>query len=346
MSARSRWADTRVLVTGHTGFKGAWLAFWLEQLGAQVFGLSLPPTSAGCAYALLRPNVAGEAFGDVRDQEVVLARFREWRPDVVFHLAAQALVGEGYRNPVETFEINVGGTVNVLCAAAEADVRAAVVVTTDKVYANDESGRPFTEGDPIGAHDPYSTSKACADLAAQSFLATFKTTRVGIARAGNVIGGGDVAVERLLPDARRALVAGRPLALRQPRSVRPWQFVLDPLLGYIRMAEALLNGDQLPAALNFAPEVDACWAALDVAESAYAIYGSGTCVPASSGVGPEAEVLRLDATLARRTLSWCPLTELAVGIAHTVAWWKADDASGDCRALALDQLAPYLEFTR
>jgi CDP-glucose 4,6-dehydratase len=336
-----RWRGRRVLVTGHTGFKGAWLALWLEHLGATTFGIALPAPVGG-AFRALTPKLEAEVHADIRDRERMFAVIEEWRPDVVFHLAAQALVPDGYRDPVGTFETNVSGTVNVVSAAAAAGVAAVVVVTSDKVYANDGSGRAFTESDPLGGHDPYSASKACADIAARSLrtMPANDGTALAVARAGNVIGGGDVAPDRLLPDAWRALVADTPLLLRNPDAVRPWQFVLEPLLGYLLLGERLLtHADAAPEAVNFGPRLASCRPVGEVVDLAYQRYGQGSWKRTDEDHPPEATLLRLDATLAEDALGWSPsLTGLDDAVELTVDWWRTEAAGGDLRALASAQL--------
>jgi CDP-glucose 4,6-dehydratase len=334
------WRGRRVLVTGHTGFKGAWLSLWLECLGARTFGVALAPPDGG-AYEALRPSFEAEARCDIRDRERVFALTEEWRPDVVFHLAAQALVPDGYRDPIGTFETNVSGTVNVVSAAVAAGADAVVVVTSDKVYANDGSGHAFTECDALGSRDPYSASKACADIAARSLrcLPASKDTAITVARAGNVIGGGDVAPDRLLPDAWRAAVADRPLRLRNPDAVRPWQFVLEPLLGYLLLGEQLLTEPEgAPEAVNFGPPLVSCRPVREVVELAFAQFGRGSWEPAGEEHPPEAALLRLDASLATRALGWSPRLELEPAVAQTVEWWNTAAAGGDLRALAISQL--------
>ena len=329
-----------MLVTGHTGFKGAWLSLWLERLGARTFGVALAPPDGG-AYEALRPCFEAQARCDIRDRERVVALTDEWQPEIVFHLAAQALVPDGYRDPVGTFETNVSGTVNVVSAAVAAGARAVVVVTSDKVYANDGSGRAFTESDPLGGHDPYSASKACADIAARSLRSSPASagTAIAVARAGNVIGGGDVAPDRLLADAHRAVSAHQPLRLRNPHAVRPWQFVLEPLLGYLLLGEQLLTQpDTAPEAVNFGPHLASCRPVREVVELAFARFGEGSWEPAAGDHPPEAELLRLDATFAQQTLGWSPQFDLERAVEQTVTWWQTADAGGDLRMLAISQL--------
>ncbi len=259
------YAGRTALVTGHTGFKGSWLALWLEELGCRVVGYSLPPPTEPNHFGLLSLRCRSEA-GDVRDRARLAAVVRECRPDVVFHLAAQPLVRRSYREPAETFEANALGTVSVLEACRATPVKAVVSVTTDKVYENREWCWGYREADPLGGFDPYSCSKACAELIAACYRGSFfnpaeygrsHRTLVATARAGNVIGGGDWAEDRLVPDLARAAAAGRPLALRNPASVRPWQHVLEPLAGYLLLGQRLLEGDARCAeAWNFGPGED------------------------------------------------------------------------------------------
>lgn len=334
------WSGRRVLVTGHTGFKGAWLSWWLEQLGASTFGLALPPAEDG-AFAALQPELEAEVHCDVRDRNRVSAVIGRWRPEVVFHLAAQALVPEGYSDPVGTFETNVAGTVNVISGAVSAGARAIVVVTSDKVYVNDGAGRAFVESDPLGGRDPYSASKACADIAARSLrsIPESSDTAVAVARAGNVIGGGDVASDRLLPDAWRAVVSNRPLLLRNPDAIRPWQFVLEPLLGYLLLAERLLTDPVgAPEAVNFGPNLTSCRPVREVVGRAFEQLGQGSWEPSGDHHPPEAALLQLDAALAQRTLGWSPLLDLEAAIDQTLAWWRTSAAGGDMRTLAKSQL--------
>lgn len=337
---REFWSGRRVLITGHTGFKGAWLSLWLERLRASTFGIGLPPLE-GNAYVALQPTLEAECQCDIRDRERVLALLDEWRPEVVFHLAAQALVPEGYRDPIGTFETNVTGTINVISAAVATGARAIVIVTSDKVYSNVGTGRAFTEADPLGGHDPYSASKACADIAARSLrsLAGSSATAIAVARAGNVIGGGDVAADRLLPDAWRAVMADRPLRLRNPDAVRPWQFVIEPLLGYLLLAEQLLSDPEgAPEAVNFGPPLSSCRPAREVVEIAFERFGQGVWEPTGEGHPPEAALLRLDAGLATRALGWSPLLDLRTAIERTVGWWQTSAAGSDLRMLAISQL--------
>lgn len=345
------WAGERVLLTGHTGFKGAWAAMWLTSLGAQVQGYALPPDQVPNLYSRLLPmSGLASAFADLSDVPTLTATVAAFRPTLVLHMAAQPLVRRSYAEPIATFATNVQGTVNLLEALRGAEgLRAALVVTTDKVYRNDGAGRPFVETDPLGGTDPYSASKACAELVVESYRHSFFASRgisLAAARAGNVIGGGDWSEDRLVPDLWRARRAGRPLELRNPAATRPWQHVLDSLSGYLIFLEGLARGSELPPALNFGPAAEA--PAITVAEVAEAVareMGGGVPWFLSPGEHPhEMPALQLDATLAGRTLCWRPRLDAAASLRWTADWYAAFDRGADPRQLCMDQLCRYEEL--
>jgi CDP-glucose 4,6-dehydratase len=339
------WQRRRVLVTGHTGFKGAWLTLWLERLGAEVHGLSLPPPEGG-AFRLMQP--CGDpkgGIGDLRDEQTVIEAVSACAPEVIFHLGAQALVRQGYANPLETYATNVMGTLHVLQAAARVPgVRAIVVVTSDKVYANDGDGRPFCEEDRLGHPDPYSTSKACAELvtAAWSHVKQRDGVHAATARAGNVIGGGDVAKDRLIPDIIRSNEAGTPLPLRYPASTRPWQHVLEPLHGYLLLAERLLADPAgAPRAVNFGPAPDSVRSVAEVVDRVFGLLHSGSWVLAKGPEPPETPTLQLDSSLARSALNWRPRLDLDSALQWTVAWYEAARRGDDMRRFSVRQIVHY-----
>jgi len=321
------WSGRRVLVTGHTGFKGAWLCLMLHALGAKVSGISLPPVRHR-TYDLLgvSTRMRHSYPADIRVPGLVERIAREARPEIVFHLAAQALVGEGYRDPGGTFATNVTGTTHLLQALrGQRDVAAAVIVTSDKVYRNDNTGRPFREDDPLGGHDPYSASKAAAELAVTVWRHSFKSEMppMATARAGNVIGGGDFARERLVPDLVRAQRSGSPLVLRSPDATRPFQHVLDVLRGYLLLAQALAADFPVPEALNFGPQ-DAELRVRDLIHHWEAATGrSVRWETAGASVIAEQRRLALDSSLARRVLGWTPFHDTSGAIARTAQWYAA-----------------------
>lgn len=322
------WRGKRVLVTGHTGFKGSWLALWLRQLGADVYGLSLAPQTDPALHLLLGGKTDGPGIVDIRDRDAVMNRVLKVRPQVVFHLAAQALVRAGYRNPSETYDINVQGTSHLLDALRICeDVRSIVVVTTDKVYHNAESGLAFMETDPLGGHDPYSASKAAAEIIAASYRSSFFAARkVGLAtaRAGNVIGGGDWAEDRLIPDAVRAWQAGDALQVRRPRAVRPWQHVLEPLGGYMMLAEYLWNTPVGVEAYNFGPDHGEAASVGSVLRLAEKHFGGGAMALGDGTDGPhEAGYLVLDSGRAKADLGYLPRWRLAETVERTMKWYRA-----------------------
>jgi CDP-glucose 4,6-dehydratase len=327
----SVWRGRRVLLTGHTGFKGAWLALWLAELGAEVHGLSGPPPSEPLLYdqARVRDVLAGEHVADVRDAEAVATAVRSARPGVVFHLAAQAIVRRSLVDPVTTWAVNVTGTANLLQALG-ADVPT-VVVTSDKCYRDIESGRPMTEDDPLGGKDPYSASKAAQELVAAAHRQTYGAP-VATARAGNVIGGGDWAADRLIPDVIRA--NGAEVVLRNPDAVRPWQHVLNPLSGYLRLAAGLLAGEDVAEAWNFGPPADDALPVRDVV----ARLGAPYRVEPDPDAGKESVLLRLDSTKARERLGWAPRWDIDAGLAATAEWYAGDD---DPRERTLRQIAAF-----
>jgi CDP-glucose 4,6-dehydratase len=339
------WTGRRVLVTGHTGFKGAWLALWLERLGARVEGLALEPATTPSLHALL-----GEVVDplDLRDADAVSARVGEADPEVVFHLAARSLVRPAFADPVGTYEVNVVGTANLLEAVrALSGVRAVVVVTSDKVYAPEGDDRPHTEDSPLGGVEPYSTSKASAELVASAYRhGYFTPAAVGLAtaRAGNVIGGGDWALDRIVPDVLRAVERSEPVALRRPEAVRPWQHVLDPLHGYLLLAERLLERPaDTPPALNFGPDpAESCSVAELVERVTEALGGKpGWRRDEQASAAPETATLRLDASRAKAELGWSPALGLDDAITWTVAWHAAHARGEDVREVTTRQLADY-----
>ncbi|MDP1028798.1 CDP-glucose 4,6-dehydratase [Sphingomonas sp. KR1UV-12] len=345
---RGFWRGRRVFLTGHTGFKGGWLALWLADAGAEVHGFALPaPTEPSLFEAAgVVQCLAGHTLGDIRDADAVARALAAARPEIVFHLAAQPLVRLSYAQPLETFATNVMGTAHVLEAArAAGSVRALVSVTTDKCYENHEWPWPYRESDALGGHDPYSASKACAELVTAAWRTAYPgadAPRIASARAGNVIGGGDWALDRLVPDALRACDAGTVLAVRRPAAVRPWQHVLEPLAGYIRLAERLAEGDDVAQAWNFGPvDADArpvAWILDTLARTLPDLRWQAT--GADEGVH-EAGLLKLDSSRARARLGWAPRWRLDEALAHTAAWHRAWCAGADMAGVTRDQIHTY-----
>ncbi len=329
------FAGRRVLLTGHTGFKGSWLSRWLLDLGADLTGYALEPDTDPALFdELALVGQFDSRIGDVRDAGRLAALVDEVRPEIVLHLAAQPLVRRSYAEPAYTFEVNAIGTANLLDAVRAVDSVSVVVnVTTDKVYDNPETGVPFTEDAPLGGHDPYSASKAASEIVTASYRASFfsaaDTASVATARAGNVIGGGDWAADRLVPDCARALARGESVVVRNPASVRPWQHVLEPLGGYLHLAASLWRaGDALAGAYNFGPDPAGARTVGEVAERFVGQWGSGAWHAPELGEQPhEAAHLSLDITKAAAVLGWRPLWDFDETVARTAAWYR-DRAEG------------------
>jgi CDP-glucose 4,6-dehydratase len=345
------WRGRRVLLTGVTGFKGGWLALWLRELGAVVTGYSLPPPTTPSLFQIVKLDQCVEWLdGDVRNRASLRDAVKKGRPEIVFHLAAQPLVRASYELPVETFETNVLGTVNLLDALRTQDsVRAVVVVTTDKCYENREWWWPYREKDALGGHDPYSSSKACAEIATSAYYRSFyKARHVGVAtaRAGNVIGGGDWARDRLVPDIMVALAAKEPVLVRNPASVRPWQHVLEPLCGYLRLAELVASdAGAFSESWNFGPSHEAVRPVSELVESICALWGGGARWQSEAQPQThEAKLLALDASKARARLGWNPRLALREALEWTVEWYKAFGAGDDMREHSLRQIRRYQEI--
>ena len=350
MSLVESYRGRRVFVTGHTGFKGAWLAEWLGTLGADITGYALdPPTEPSLFAALDLGARLTHVVADIRDRDRLVAEVNLARPSMIFHLAAQPLVRRAYAEPHETFDTNVMGTVNVLEAArACPSVRALVVVTSDKCYQNLETGRAFSETDPMGGRDPYSASKGCAELVTSAYRESFFVDGAAIAsaRAGNVMGGGDWAADRIIPDSVRALAAGEPVVVRNPDAVRPWQHVLEPLSGYLWLAASMLrDGRRYEGAWNFGPtEAGGARPVRWVVDRFVDEWGSGSwTTPANAGRPPhEAHYLSLDSSKARQQLGWAPVWGAQTAVRHTASWYRDyHGAPATARELVGRQLRTY-----
>jgi len=341
------WNGRRVLITGHTGFKGSWLTLWLAQLGAEVTGLALAPESPSLFEQARLVDRIRHIEGDIRDLATVERAIALARPEVVFHLAAQPLVRRSYAEPVETFATNVQGTVHVLDACRRSpDLKAIICVTSDKCYENREWVWPYRETDPMGGHDPYSASKGAAELIAAAYRRSFfqadGTPLLATARAGNVIGGGDWAMDRLIPDIVRALLAGTDIDIRSPGSVRPWQHVLDALGGYVLLAGKLLSGERrLADGWNFGPADSDARPVGWIVEKMLASWGRGSWQPYNGSKPHEAHLLRLDCSKARAELGWQPAWPLEHALNKIVAWHQAVDQGEDALAVSLEQLVEF-----
>ncbi|MBW8887536.1 MAG: CDP-glucose 4,6-dehydratase [Fibrobacteres bacterium] len=344
------WGGRRVLLTGHTGFKGSWLTLWLRSLGAEVTGYSAPRLSTDPNLFTLAGVAADcrDMRGDIADPERLRQTMEGSRPEIVFHLAAQPLVRESYRIPQETWRVNIMGTLELLQACRACDsVRAIVVVTTDKVYENAERGMPFPEGDPLGGYDPYSSSKAACEILCASWRRSFfsadsgSKTGLATARAGNVIGGGDFSADRLIPDLVRARISDRKAKLRYPQAVRPWQHVLESLSGYLLLAERLHgNAADFSRAFNFGPLESDVRPVGDVADAICKSIGASWEL--ENALQPhEAGVLRLDSGLAKKALSWGPRLRFGEMLQWTCDWYQGWQRGADLRALTLDQIGRY-----
>jgi CDP-glucose 4,6-dehydratase len=339
------WTNKRVFLTGHTGFKGGWLSIWLTALGAKVTGFSLPALSPSFYQAADLAGQYPETFADIRDLEAVKNSMTAADPEVIIHMAAQPLVRASYADPIETYGTNVMGTAHVLEAARSCrNLRAILVITTDKVYRNDENPAGYREEDPLGGDDPYSASKACAEFVSASYRASFFSEAgkplIATARAGNVIGGGDWGGDRLVPDMVRALEANEPAQIRAPNSVRPWQHVLDPLWGYLQLAEQLMAGNNARVgAWNFGPRPSDFQSVAALGGKFVDHWGPGASWQSDDEPHPkETNILALDPTKAMAELGWRPRLNLDDSVRLTVEWHKQHQAGADGLALSLSQI--------
>ncbi|MFQ5851461.1 MAG: CDP-glucose 4,6-dehydratase [Candidatus Binatia bacterium] len=346
------WDAKRVFITGHTGFKGAWLCHWLEYLGAKVTGFALPPDTEPNLFSLGRlDRYIDSKIGDIRKLDEILAAMHRAEPELVIHMAAQALVRRSYVEPVETYATNVMGTVHVLDAVREVgSVRVIINVTSDKCYENQEWVWAYRESEPMGGNDPYSSSKGCAELVTSSYRRSFfasqargRSVALASVRAGNVIGGGDWANDRLIPDCIRGLMAGNEIQVRNPEAVRPWQHVLEPLSGYLILAERLWQkGDCYTEGWNFGPSEDEFRSVAWLVERVTGLWGKGARWRVQEGEHPhEATYLRVDSSKARARLGWRARLNLSDALDWTVLWYRRCQAGEDPRVVTLDQIQQY-----
>jgi CDP-glucose 4,6-dehydratase len=347
------WQGKCVLVTGHTGFKGSWLSLWLQSMGAEVTGYSLAPPTNPNLFDVAKVGLGmTSVIGDIRDLEHLRTVFLEYTPDIVIHMAAQPLVRHSYLEPVETYSTNVMGTVNLLEAVRSTkSVKAVVNVTSDKCYENREWVWGYRENEAMGGYDPYSSSKGCAELVTAAYRNSYfhperykeHGVSVGSGRAGNVIGGGDWAEDRLIPDVVRAIVEGKPVNIRNPHSIRPWQHVLEPLSGYLQLAQRLYEeGPTFAEGWNFGPDDDDAKPVQWVLDHLIKTWGDGASWKLSEGdCLHEAHYLKLDCSKARSRLHWQPRWSLMTAIEHTCAWYKAHLAVADMQAMCLHQIRQY-----
>ena len=345
--SKAFWRGKRVLLTGHTGFKGAWLSLWLQELGAHVTGISLPPATQPSLCELLGPSVVQQNHHcDIRDAQATRALVRSAHPDLVLHLAAQALVRASYQQPLDTFATNVMGTANVLDALRGQDcTRVVVAVTTDKVYHNREWHYPYREDDALGGNDPYSASKAACEMVVASYTSSFlgaQGVAVARARAGNVIGGGDWSADRLIPDAVRAWESGQTLDIRCPVAIRPWQHVLEPLAGYLVLSEKLWDQPSLAGAYNFGPHPGEAATVRQVVQLAQAVFPQGKVAFGDVPQGPhEAGLLTLEIAKAQAVLGIRPRWYLPETVQRTMQWYRQQSNGESARALCLADIAAY-----
>jgi CDP-glucose 4,6-dehydratase len=347
------WYGKRVLLTGHTGFKGSWLSLWLQSMGAYVVGYALEPSTNPSLFKVADVGKGMTSIiGDIRDMSKLQAVFAEYSPEIIIHMAAQPLVRYSYQNPVETYAINVMGTVHLLEAVHNTpSVKAVVNVTTDKCYENQEWNWGYREDEPMGGHDPYSNSKGCSELVTSAFRRSFfqqKGIALASARAGNVIGGGDWSADRLVPDILRAFQQNQPVIIRNPRATRPWQHVLEPLSGYLTLAEALYTeGQAFAEGWNFGPNDDDARPVQWIVEHLVIGWGNGATWQIDGGAHPhEANYLKLDISKAKARLNWQPRWPLATALPHITSWHQAWLANDDMKKLCSAQIQKYSLATK
>ncbi len=341
------WQDKKVLITGHSGFKGGWLSLWLKRMNAHIAGISLAPSSHPNLFNLAGiESVCESYFCDIRDTTRLANLINRIQPEIVFHLAAQALVRSSYQEPINTFSTNIMGTANILEALRnKTNIRVAIMITTDKVYVNNESYWPYRETDPLGGHDPYSASKAASEMIIDSYRKAFLSDQgvaVASCRAGNVIGGGDWSIDRLIPDAIRAWQNGSVLEIRCPEAIRPWQHVLEPLAGYLCLAQQLWKESELSGAYNFGPLPQQASTVRRVIEIANKAYGQCEITYKESSQNLyEAHWLTLEITKARQCLGFQPRFSLEEAIQTTMAWYYAQHKGVNARTLCEQDIATY-----
>lgn len=343
-----QFCGRRVLITGHTGFKGSWMSELLLSAGAEVTGFALPAQKNGLFEMLGLERRMCSITGDIRDLSLLRRAFQEAGPEFVFHLAAQPLVRESYRDPAGTYSTNVMGTVNVLeCVRTCGGVRSVVNVTTDKVYANQEQSNGYRENDPLDGFDPYANSKSCSELVTRAYIRSFLAEQgiaVSAARAGNVIGGGDFAKDRILPDCIRAARQGIPIQLRNPYSIRPYQHVLEPLSAYLLIAKAQYGDINQAGAYNVGPDAGDCLTTAELTELFCKYWGETICWTATGQAGPhEVGCLRLDCSHIAEKLGWRPRWNAETAVQKTVEWTKWLDSGGNVREITNRQIAEYME---